>query len=68
MRLRIGKITTGNNVITRRKYVRGMVNLSSNNGETMAVVFVFEVIPSMVSTTATSSNTHVGPILSSIRM
>lgn len=67
MRLRSGEITTANEAITRRKYVREMVNLPSNNGETTIVISASEEIPSMVSTTATVLNTHIGLILSPVR-
>lgn len=47
--------------------MREMENMSSNNGETTVAVSAPEAIPSMVSTTAISLNTHIGPILSPVR-
>lgn len=52
----------------RNKYMREMANPPSNNGETTVRISASEAISSMVSTTTTMSNTHIGPILSSVRM
>lgn len=48
--------------------MREMANLQSNNGETTAVVTSSKANPSTVSTTTSSSNTHIGPILSPVTM